>query len=303
MLAHPAILLPAGANAKSGTNDNPSERKKTVPLGQSTIKISNSNKDGFNSMYCALQNLINDGLSNESIDIIMSSWRSNTSKKYNAYIKQWIEFGEKFNRDFQNAAIKDCLDFLTNIFEHDKNCSTIFCARSDLSLFINTGNNVELDKQQIVQKYLTVIFPLRPSLPKFTFTWDVRILLDYYRSQSSNNDLDLNILTFKTTTLLILLLCQRAETAYSLDLKYIKVEKDKIQIGFPSLLKQTRPGKHLKPETLKSYKTDLKICPVNVLQPYINKTKDFRRNEAKLFINFLRPHKRVGVKTISRWIK
>ena len=172
-----------------------------------------------------------------------------------------------------------------------------------MSLFINTGNNVEFGKQQIVKKYMKGVFHLQPSLPKYAFAWDVRKLLDYYRSQSNNNELDLKALTFKTTTLLTLLLCQRAQTAYSLDLKFIKIEEDKIQIAFPSLLKQTRPGKHLKPATLKSYKTDLKICPVNVLQSYIDKTKDIRRNETKLFISFLKPHKPVGVKTISRWIK
>ena len=86
------------------------------------------------------------------------------------------------------------------------------------------------------------IFHLRPSLTKYTFTWDLRKLLDYYRSQSNNNELDLKALTFKTTTLLTLLLRQRAQTAYSLYLKFIKTEEDKIEIAFPSLLKQTRPG-------------------------------------------------------------
>ena len=98
-------------------------------------------------------------------------------------------------------------------------------------------------------------------------------------------------LTFKTTTLLTLLLCQRAQTAYWLDLKFIKIEEDKIQIAFPYLLKQTRPDKHFKPAILKSCNTDL------------DKTKDIRRSETKLFFSVLKPHKPVGVKTISRWIK
>ena len=127
-LAHPTILLPAVANAKTGTNDNPGKCKKSVQSSQSTIKISNSSKDRFNGMHCIQQKLINDGLSKESIDIIMSLWRSNTLKKYNTYIKQWIEFCEKSNRDFRNATIKDGLDFLTNLFEHKKNYSTISCA-------------------------------------------------------------------------------------------------------------------------------------------------------------------------------
>ena len=42
---------------------------------------------------------------------------------------------------------------------------------------------------------------------------------------------------------------------------------------------------------------------MNVLQSYIDETKDIWRNKKKLFISFLKPHKHVGVKTISRWIK
>ena len=86
-------------------------------------------------MHSIRKKLINDGLSKESIDIIMSSWRSNTSKKYNTSIKQWIEFCEKSNRNFQNATIKDGSDFLTNLFEHRKNYLTISCARSVLSIY------------------------------------------------------------------------------------------------------------------------------------------------------------------------
>ena len=121
-------------------------------------------------MHCIRQKLINDGLSKESIKIIMSSWRSNTSKKYNTCIKPWIEFCGKSNRDFQNPTITDGLYFLANLLEHKNNYSTISCARSVLSLFINTGNNIEFGKQQIVQKYVKGIFHLQPSLPKYTFT-------------------------------------------------------------------------------------------------------------------------------------
>ena len=108
-------------------------------------------------MHCVQQKLINDGLLQESIDIIMSSWRRSTSKKYNTYIKEWIEFCEKSKRDFQNAKIKDGLNFL-NHFEHKKNYSTIPCAWSVLSFFINTRDNIEFEKQQIVQKHMKEIY-------------------------------------------------------------------------------------------------------------------------------------------------
>ena len=84
LLANPTILLPGITNAKTGTNGNSSELKKFVQSGQSTIKISHRYKDEFNGMHF-VQKKLNDELSKENIDIIMSSWRGNTSKKYNTY--------------------------------------------------------------------------------------------------------------------------------------------------------------------------------------------------------------------------
>ena len=56
LLAHPTILLPAVANVKTGTTDNPRECKKSVQSGRSTIKISNSSKDGFNACIVSGKN-------------------------------------------------------------------------------------------------------------------------------------------------------------------------------------------------------------------------------------------------------
>ena len=170
----------------------------------------------------------------------MSSWRSNTSKKYNSYIEQWIEFYEKSSRNIQNATIKDGLDFLTNLFKYKKNDWAISCARSILSLFVILEIMLNLVNSRLYKNIWKEYFTgdqVYPSIHSSLHSWDVRKLLDYYRSQSNNNELDLKVLTFKTTILLTILLCQRAQTAYSLDLKCVKVEEDKIQIAFPSLLK------------------------------------------------------------------
>ena len=59
-------------------------------------------------------------------------------------------------------------------------------------------------------------------------------------------------LTIKTITLLTLACVNELRQP----IKYIEVEEDKIKTVLPSLLKQIQPGKHLKPVTLKSYKTD-----------------------------------------------
>ena len=74
-------------------------------------------------------------------------------------------------------------------------------------------------------------------------------------------------------------------------------------IAFPSVLKPSRPGRHLKLVILKRYLADTKICPVEVLGNYLKATKEIRNIETKLLISFLKQHSAVTVKTISRWMK
>ena len=115
--------------------------------------------------------------------------------------------------------------------------------------------------------------------------------------------MDLKALTLKTATLLTLILRKRTQTILTLDLGYIKNDKDTIHIAFLPVLKHSKPGRHLKPVILKRYLADKKICPVEVLHTYLKATKEMRKNETKLLISLLKPHSAVTGKTISRWIK
>ena len=124
-----------------------------------------------------------------------------------------------------------------------------------------------------------------------------------YRELPPNDQLDLKALTLKTATLLTLNLCHRAQTIFTLDLRYIKKDRDAIHIAFPSMLKYSRPGRHLKPAILKRYLEETKKCPVEVSDTYLKATKKIRKSEPKLLISFLKPHSAVTVKTISRWVK
>ena len=62
------------------------------------------------------------------------------------------------------------------------------------------------------------IYQLLPSLPKHSFTWDVSVSLGKYRELPPNGQLNLKALTLKTTTLLTLILCQRAQTIFTLEI-------------------------------------------------------------------------------------
>ena len=117
--------------------------------------------------------------------------------------------------------------------------------------------------------------------------WSISILFEIYRQLPPNDQLDLKALTLKRAALLTLILCQRTHSIFTLELRYIKNDKDTIHIAVPSVLKYSRSGRHLKSVILKRYIADTKICPVEVLQTYLKATKEIRKNETKLRISFL----------------
>lgn len=254
-------------------------------------------------MSCVRKRFLDDGLSETTVNIIMSSWRNSTKCKYSVYIKKWMNFCLDNNIDYIHASVYDGLKFLTHIFQNDKKFATVSCARSVLSTLIKPVNGIEFGQHQLVKKFMKGYFQLRPSLPKYSFVWDISQLFEFYRNKESNDKLDLKSLTIKTATLLSLFLCQRAQTIFTIDTQYVKFEDHAVQISFPSLLKQSRPGHHLEPAYFKSYDKDKKVCPVNLLKAYVAATKDIRNKQTKLLISYTKPYQAVTTKTISRWIK
>ena len=102
------------------------------------------------------------------------------------------------------------------------------------------------------QNFAAEFFQLRPSLPRYAFTWDTGKLLSNYRQMQENSELTLKQLTLKLATILALLMSQRAQTIHSLDINYMKKESDIIILASPTILKPSRPGHYLKLFLLKS---------------------------------------------------
>ena len=68
-------------------------------------------------------------------------------------------------------------------------------------------------------------------------------------------------------------------------------------------LKQTRPGKHLKPIVLLAFTEDKKLCVVEHLKEYLRRTKPLRNGQTQLMISYVKPYNPVSRDTIYRWTK
>ena len=147
------------------------------------------------------------------------------------------------------------------------------------------------------------IFELKPALPKYSEIWDVNIVLGYLRAAAPLRSLSLKQLTLNLTMLLCLTTGQRGQTIHKFDVNYIQEMDDRYRTTICEKLKQSKPGRHLAPIDLLSFQSDKKLCVVEHLKEYLQRTKQLREDHSQLLISYVKPFKPVSKDTISRWVK
>jgi hypothetical protein len=159
------------------------------------------------------------------------------------------------------------------------------------------------------------MFKLRPQFPRYTCTYDPDIVLNHYDSLPENRFLLLEELTKKLTLLLALLHATRTQTLQHINVDYIHFNKENnyVCIYIPSILKSTTPTFHQKPLELSAFPENVKLCPVNCLNEYLNRTELIRENLPKktteknnprlLLLSYRHPHLPVGQSTIARYCR
>ena len=146
------------------------------------------------------------------------------------------------------------------------------------------------------------VYISRPTQSRYSAVWDVKVVLDFFRQWKGNAELSLKELSLKTATLVALVSAQRVQSLHKLDLDCMAREKDRITFKF-DLLKQSRPSIKSPIMELCSYSGNPKMCVVETLSHYLERTQLFREHETKLFLTYQKPYHAVSASTLSRWIK
>ncbi|CAC5410279.1 unnamed protein product [Mytilus coruscus] len=171
-----------------------------------------------------------------------------------------------------------------------------------LSSFMSVNQEKTVGQWPLVKRFLKGIFNLKPSLPRYQRTWDVEVVLKYLKTLTPVYMLSLRVLSYKLVTLLLLLTGQRLQTIHSLDLDDITVTDSNISIDVRSLLKCSKPGRHLQPIELPAFIEDNSLCIVTVLKEYLVKSSCFRKTQ-KLILSCIKPYSHVSKDTLGRWVK
>ena len=235
-------------------------------------------------------------ISKSAQDLIIQSWRGKTQAQYSTYLNKWADFCNKRNENPLCAPVAVCLDYLVSLYEDGLSYSTINTARSAIStLHMDCGNSA------LVNRFMKGIFNVRPSLPRYTCTYDVKIVLDFLASLHLQT-LSLRDLSMKLVLLLLLLSGQRLQTVQAFNVNDIQLNDDSCTFYIRKLLKTSKPGSHKSVVVFQRYdNTDL--CVLQHLKQYLSLTEGLRGEETQLLISAVKPHKPVSIDTVSRWAK
>ncbi|XP_028404044.1 uncharacterized protein LOC114526666 [Dendronephthya gigantea] len=239
-------------------------------------------------------------LSKTAKDILEASWRLGTSRQYQTYLSKWQEYCKERRLDRFAPGIENTVEFLVSLYTSGLGYSAINTA---LSTILMLENGIKFGEHPLVCRYMKGIFQLRPALPKYTQIWDVNVVLTYLKTFAETTSLSIKDLTIKLNILLFLTTGQRGQTIHLINVNYIQELPNGYRITIQEKLKQTKPGKHLKPLELLNFPEEPKLSVTLHLKEYLKKTSSYRGGHTQLLLSYVKPFKQVTKETLSRWVK
>ena len=250
------------ANDNSDTSGAPKQGEHNIHAEQTRSDPSFISQINVTNVPYFRGPLENRGLSQGAVSIILSSWRTSTQRQYVPYLNKWRRYCCSRKLDFLSATVEEGVNFLAELYKEGIGYSALNTARSALSTVFNLPNNQTFGTNPLVTRFMKGVFETRPSMPRYSDTWDVNVVLDYLSGLGQPDEQDLKMLTYKTVMLLALLTGQRRQTLHALDITTMDLNPEKCTFVINSLLKTSRPGKHLAPIEVQAYKHNKKLCPV-----------------------------------------
>ena len=133
-------------------------------------------------------------------------------------------------------------------------------------------------KHPIIARLLKGMFHIRPPEPRYSFTWDVNVLLTFLESWFPLPVLELTPLTLKTAALVALVSAQRSQTLSALSIDFMNSTATGTQFVVNSLLKSSRPGKSSLMVSLPAFPENEKLCAHFTLLHYVARTASIRQS-------------------------
>lgn len=197
--------------------------------------------------------------------------------------------------------VTQVLIFLAKELQRVRSYSTLNTTRSAISLI----SNDQIGNHPLVKRFCKGASTVKPSAPRYDLVWDPEPVIIKLAALHPISALTLEELTKKLALLLALATGHRTQTLSLIKRPQItNLPGNKIVIRIPDRIKTSAQGRAQPSFQFSCFANKESLCVVHLIREYISRTKDLKqKDEDNLFISYNRPHKSVGVQTISRWIR
>ena len=182
-------------------------------------------------------------ISTDAFNLICSAWRRGTEKSYSVTWRKWCSWCQDKNINPLSASISDVIEFITSGFQLGLQYSTLNSPRSALSATLPSCEGVPVGQHPLIATLLQGIFNERPPLPKYSFTWDVNVIITFIqKNRSLSADLPLMQLSQKLVMLFALATAARSSDFHLLDLRFRSYSQEGVSFQLAGLSKTRRSG-------------------------------------------------------------
>jgi len=304
-MAH-TTLVPATIR---NVNRETSVVTKTKQSSQRSFRESTSLNSQQNTQISGVESfrerLSMSGISGTASKLISSSRRHSSSNNYESSWRKWVGWCSKKQIDPIHCNVNAILNFLGELFEAGYEYRTINCHRSAISAYHDLVDGKKIGSHVKVCELLTGVFNSRPPQPKYTFIWDVQVVLDYIKEVwADNKSISDKCLSLKLTMLIALVSAFRAIQIQHLDISQMGRLSNQYKFAYTKLHKGWRKGKSSPTVLFSAFLEDPQLCVVNCLDEYLLRSKGWRNgHKNQLLLSHINPHKEVSSSTISRWLR
>jgi len=171
----------------------------------------------------------------------------------------------------------------------------------------NSIEGVPIGQHPLVKRLFQGIYNSRPPQPRYSATWEISKVLEYFTKLGDNKDIPLKSLSGKLVLLMAIVSASRTSEIHALDLRFRQYKPEGVLFKLSSLTKKRRVGTTPKECFFGAFPGDKKLCVVECLRQYETRILEFRQQGTDspnpLFLSYVKPHKPVTSQRIAHWVK
>ena len=143
-----------------------------------------------NGMYGIRKRYVDLNLPSVVVDLVMNSWSKGTQTQYSPHINRQSDYCTRHNIDTFDSSVNQGGEFLAEYFHKGVSYSMVNTARSALSNVFPAKEGTPFGKHPLIIRLLRDMFKQRPSLPRYTVTYDEAKVLQYISNSYSKMSLE-----------------------------------------------------------------------------------------------------------------